>query len=583
MLNIEKQKKLDKKIVSSLNKKKMPQWRQFKQLPKVLSKREFLIIKISAALILVVAISLFYFDYYQKLTTLPKDGGEFSEALIGSPLYINPILSQSNLDADQDLSALIFSGLLKYDKNLDLTNDLAESYEISEDQKTYTFHLRQDAKWHDGQDLTASDVVFTVLSIQNPDFKSPLFRSFEGVTVEKVDDYTVKFTLSEPYAAFLNVLTVGILPQHLWYDIPPLSAKLAVYNQKPIGSGPYKFKSLIKEKSGVIKAYTLEKNKDYYGKIPYIDKIVFKFYPDYDTAINALTNKEVQNLSFLPKEYLEKFKNKRDFNLYDVNLSQYTAIFFNQSNNDLLKNKNLREALSYAIDKNKIIEDVLQNQGQVIDGPILPGFLGYNSDIKKYEYNPEKAVELLVNDGWILTDNIFTKKDQELKITLTTVNQTANVKTANLIKDFWTNIGVNVELQIVSKDDIENQIINPRNYQALLYGEIIGYDPDLFPFWHSSQRDYPGVNLANYVNRKVDQLLEEARLTNDTKIRDEKYHEFQDLLIEDLPAIFLYNPTYTYPVTTKIKGFDLQRMAKPFDRFIDIENWYIKTRKKFSQ
>jgi len=583
VLKVEEQKKFDKKIISSLSKKKLPQWRQFKQLPKILTKNEFLIIKISAAIILIIAISLFYIDYYQKLTTLPKAGGEFSEALIGSPLYINPILAQSHIDADQDLSTLIFSGLLKYDKNLELVPDLAEKYEISEDQKTYTFYLKDNAKWHDGQKLTASDVVFTILSIQNPDFKSPLFRSFEGVKVEKVDDYTVKFTLSEPYAAFLNVLTVGILPQHLWYDIPPLSAKLAVYNQKPIGSGPYKFKSLIKEKSGVIKAYTLEKNKNYYAQEPYIDKIVFKFYPDYDTAINALNNKEVQNLSYLPKEYLEKNKNKREINLYNINLSQYTAIFFNQKNNEFLKDKDIREALSYAIDKNKIIEDVLQNQGQIIDGPILPGFLGYNTDIKKYEYNPEKAVELLANNGWALTDEIFHKKDQELKITLTTVDQAVNVKTANLIKEFWNNIGVNVELQIVSKDDIENQVINPRNYQALLYGEIIGYDPDLFPFWHSSQRDYPGVNLANYVNRKADQLLEEARLTNDPKIRDGKYREFQDLMIDDLPAIFLFNPTYTYPVTTKIKGIELKRIAQPFDRFIDIENWYIKTKKKFLQ
>jgi len=578
-LKIAKQKKLDKKIVGLLNKKKLPNWQQFKQLSKVLTPKETLLIKILFGLIIAVFIFLLYANYFQKLTTLPKNGGEFSEVLIGSPLYINPILAHT--DADQDISALIFSGLLKYNRDLELVPDLAEKYEISEDQKTYTFHLKQGAKWHDGEKLTASDIVFTVLSIKDPDFKSPLSRSFEGVNIEKIDDYTVKFTLLEPYAAFLNIMTFGIIPQHLWYDIPPSSAKLAIYNQKPIGSGPYKSRSLIKDKQGNIKAYTLEKNKNYYGQEPYINKIIFKFYPDYETAINAFINKEVQNLNFLPKEYLDKFANKRELNLYNLIISQYTAIFFNQKNNEILKNKNIREALTYAIDKNKIIEDVLKNQGQSIDGPIPQGFLGYNPDIKKYGYDPQKAVELIVNDGWTLRDEIFYKKDEELKIILTTVEQTTNIKVANLIKEFWDNIGVNTELQIISRNEIEKEIINPRNYQVLLYGQIIGYDPDLFPFWHSSQTSHPGVNLAGYINRRADQLLEEARLTNDPNIRDEKYREFQNLLIEDLPTIFLFNPTYTYPANKIIKGIEIQKIAKPFDRFIGIENWHIKTKKRF--
>ena len=180
-----------------------------------------------------------------------------------------------------------------------------------------------------------------------------------------------------------------------------------------------------------------------------------------------------------------------------------------------------------------------------------------------------------------MRDEIFYKKDEELKIILTTVEQTTNIKVANLIKEFWDNIGVNTELQIISRNEIEKEIINPRNYQVLLYGQIIGYDPDLFPFWHSSQTSHPGVNLAGYINRRADQLLEEARLTNDPNIRDEKYREFQNLLIEDLPTIFLFNPTYTYPANKIIKGIEIQKIAKPFDRFIGIENWHIKTKKRF--
>jgi len=324
----------------------------------------------------------------------------------------------------------------------------------------------------------------------------------------------------------------------------------------------------------------LEKNKDFYDKIPYLNKLIFKFYPDYENAVDALVNKEVQSLNFLPKDYFKKF-NKRDWNLYNFNLSQYTAIFFNTKNNSLLENKKIREALAYAIDKNKIIEDVLQNQGEVVDGPILPGFLGYNQDIKKYPYDPKKSLEILTADGWGFEGEILKKKNQELKITLTTVEQNENIKTANLIKDFWSGIGVNVEVQIIPKDKIEKDIITPRNYQALLYGEIIGYDPDLFPFWHSTQKSAPGVNLTGYVNRKTDQLLEEARVTIDNQIRSDKYKEFQNLLIEDLPAIFLYTPDYTYPLTKKIKGISDHRLATPADRYINIENWYLKTKRKF--
>ena len=472
---IQKQKELDQKIIGQIRGSKFPNWKQFKRLPKALSSQESLLMKILIGLILICLIFLFYTNYLQKLVSVPKSGGEFSEGLIGSPLYINPILAQSYIDADLDLSNLIFSGLLKYDEKLELVPDLAVKYEISDDQKTYTFYLKNNIKWHDGEKFNASDIVFTIAKIQDPDFKSPLYQSFIGVKAEKVDDDVVKFTLSEPYAGFLNLMTVGIIPQHLWSDIPSINARLAIYNQKPIGTGPYKFKSFVKEKSGVIKIYTLEKNKDYYDKVPYIDKIIFKFYPDYESAIEALNNKEIQNLSFLPKEYLKKFATKREANLYNFDLSEYTAVFFNQKNNEFLKDKNVREALSYAIDKSKIIDDVLQNQGQIIDGPILPGYLGYNYQIKKYPFDQRKALEILSNDGWTAQGEFLKKKDQELKITLTTVEQTENIKTAELIKEFWTSIGVNVDLQIIPKDNIEKEIINPRNYQALLYGEIVGY------------------------------------------------------------------------------------------------------------
>ena len=565
-------------MVARLGDRKLPTWKQFKHLPQTLNKLEKLAVKILILAAVITGGFLFYNGYYKNLVSIPANGGDLTEGLVGSPLYLNPLLAYS--DVDKDISRLIFSGLMKYNDKLEPVADLADRYEISEDQKVYTFYLKQNVKWHDNKPLTASDVVFSIVSIQNPDYKSPYYRSFNGIIIDKIDDYTVKFTLQQPYAAFLNLLTIGIIPQHIWYDTNAATAKLAVYNQRPVGSGPYKFKNLVKENRGLIKSYALEKNKDYYGKIPYINNIYFKFYADYENAVNGLINKEVNSLSFLPKEYLKK-AGKHDLNLNNIELAQYTALFFNSKNNEFLKEKKVREALAYAIDKNKIIEDIMRNYGQAIDSPILKNFVGYNPDVKKYEYNPKKALEILTGDGWTIDKELLKKKDNDLKITLTTVDQVENVKVANLIKDFWASIGVNVELQLVSKEKIESEIIIPRNYQILLYGEILGYDPDLFPFWHSSQREAPGLNLANYANRKVDQLLEEARQTNDNKIREAKYQEFQNLLIEDLPAIFLFSPSYIYPVNKKIKGISAEKIALPGDRFINIENWYIKTKKQF--
>lgn len=575
---IEKQKNLDKKMVARLGDRKLPNWKQFKRLPQTLNRLEGLAVKILLLAAIISGGWLFYNGYYKNLVSIPANGGDLTEGLVGSPLYLNPLLAYS--DVDKDISRLVFTGLMKYNDKLEPVADLADRYEISEDQKVYTFYLKQNVKWHDNKPLTASDVVFSIVSIQNPDYKSPYYRSFNGIIIDKIDDYTVKFTLQQPYAAFLNLLTIGIIPQHIWYDTNAATAKLAVYNQRPVGSGPYKFKNLVKENRGLIKSYALEKNKDYYGKVPYINNIYFKFYADYENAVDGLINKEVNSLSFLPKEYLKK-ASKHDLNLNNIELSQYTALFFNSKNNEFLKEKKIREALAYAIDKNKIIEDIMRNYGQAIDSPILKNFVGYNPDVKKYEYNPKKALEILTGDGWTIDKELLKKKDKDLKITLTTVDQVENAKVANLIKDFWASIGVNVELQLVAKEKIESEIIIPRNYQILLYGEILGYDPDLFPFWHSSQREAPGLNLANYSNRKVDQLLEEARQTNDNKIREAKYQEFQNLLIEDLPAVFLFSPSYIYPVNKKVKGISAKKIALPSDRFINIENWNIKTQKQW--
>jgi peptide/nickel transport system substrate-binding protein len=580
-----KQHQLDRRLVNSLNKSKAPTLKQLKYLPKVLEPKERKLVKILSTVLGLCLIILLFKLYLISTIIVPTIGGEYTEGLIGSPRFINPILAQTN-DVDLDLSKLIFSGLLKRDKNRQLQTDLAESYEVSENQLIYTFTLRQNITWHDDEPFKADDIIFTVASIQDPEFKSPLSRSFRGVVAEKIDDNTVRFTLKEPFAPFLGLLTFGILPEHLWYNIPPATADLAELNKRPVGTGAWEFDNFKKDKIGNIKSYTLVPNTDYYGNQAYLDKLIFKFYGDFASAVEAMKNKDVSSIAYLPKDFKTDLIKHKNVNYYNLDQPQYTAIFFNQKENDLLKADYIRQVLALGVNKERIIEDAFNREGRIIDGPTLPG-IETSTDITKYQYDPEAAVKLLEDNGWQLTstttdgitEQIRTKKDWILIVNLTTVDQPENIQTAEIIKDSWAQIGVKTNLIIVERSKILQEVINPRNYELLLFGENLGSDPDPFPFWHSSQNEHPGLNLAIFTDKKVDELLESARKTNAWEERKEKYQEFQKIIARELPAIFLYNPTYTYPQDKAVMGFNLYGIAVPADRFANLDEWYIKTKR----
>jgi peptide/nickel transport system substrate-binding protein len=581
----QKQHHLDKQLVSVLNKSKFPTLRQIRYLSKVLNKRERKQVSV-LSFVLVASIALFVINGYVLATeSVPRAGGEYSEGLIGSPRFINPVLAQT--DADKDLSSLIFSGLLKYDDRRQLVSDLADSFEVSEDRLIYTFHLRQNVLWHDGDSFDADDVIFTIASIQDPEFSSPLSRSFRGIIAEKVDDYTVNFILKEPFAPFLGLLTVGILPEHLWYIIPPANTDLTELNKAPIGTGAWSFEKFTKDRTGVIKSYILVRNDDYYGNKPYLDRLSFKFYGDFISAVEALKSKDVQGIAYLPKEFggdLAKYKN---LDYHNLDQPQYTALFFNQRNNELLMADYIRQAIAMSIEKKKIVRDIFSSDGRVADGLSLPG-IGVNPDITIYDYSPQTAVELLEKNGWELTSTttedgivqqVRKKNNWYLEMRLTTVDQPINIETAEFIKRSLEQIGFNITLDIVDRSKILQEAINTRDYESLLFAENLGTDPDPFAFWHSSQNEYPGLNLAIFTDKTVDTLLEDARKISDWEERKEKYLEFQKIISEKLPAIFLFNATYTYPQDVKLKGFDLYGIAVPSDRFANLNEWFVKTKR----
>jgi len=557
---------IDKRLVYSLSPHKIPNRRQFKHLKRFLNPREALIIKICLLVILINAGYLGFIFLKNRIQYLPISGGEYIEGLVGYPKTINPLYAV-NRDVDSDLSALIYSRLFKYDKNGVLVNDLVDTFEIKEGGKEYIVKIKDNVQWHNGEKLNADDIIFTFNLIKNPDYRSPLRSAVSIANIEKIDELTIKFSLSEPYAPFLDILTFGILPKNLWENISSSAAVLSDLNLKPIGSGPYKFKSLVKNKIGDLKEYKLEINDNYYGQKPYLKNISFIFFPDYQTAISALNNKQIAGLSYLPLALRQEALAKDSLNFYNLSQPQIVSLFFNGSKNKILAEKDVRIALNKAIDKDRIISDIFQGTHTRADGPIPDKNLAYNQNITKYNYSPAESSEEV--------------KDKAVKIVLTVIDSGANVAVAEKIKEYWSAIGVETTLNIITGER-SSDIIKNRDFEVLLYGESIGGDPDVYVFWHSSQAGSKGLNLAGYNNSEADKLLEEARISINAEERITKYKKFQEIITADLPVIFLYSPSYTYVQSHDLKGFGGTAIIEPSDRFSGVSDWYLKTKKKLT-
>ena len=559
---------------------KFPSWHQWRKLPGVLGKKEryfilgFLVLMVISLMVWLISANL------KNSIIVPNYGGSFREGIAGSPQYLNPVLSQVD-DADRDVTELIFSGLIKYNSKGELITDLAEKYAIGDEGKIYDFFLKRNIKWHDGKLFTADDVVFTIQTIQNPQYRSPLRINWTGVEVEKIDDWTVRFKLKTPYAPFLANTTIGIIAKHIWEKILPDNFTLAPENLLPIGTGLYKFKKLKKDKEGFVNYLELEAFGEYGKNRPFIEKIKLYFYPDEESLIRAYNRGKIDNLGLISVQNKSKLQGLRKTNTYQLNLPCYFAVFFNQSKSKVLSNKTVRLALNHATNKEEIIKQVLEGEGQAVNSPIPAGIWGHTEEIKIYDFALEHANNILEADNWKDEDEdgIREKKGEKLEIELVTTELKELQQVANLLQEQWSKIGAKINVKILNIGEIQQEYIRPREYQALLFGEVLGLDPDPFSFWHSSQKKDPGLNLALYTNTEVDKLLKDARQILDPDKRAEKYKKFQQLVVEDAPVVFLYSSYYLYFGDKKIKGIEVENIVLPSKRFADIEKWYIKTQR----
>jgi len=576
-----------------------PSWAQLRMLGKHLSAFEKKLLGLLAIVALsssVIFLTLYVKYYAEKV---PAYTGTYVEGVVGQPQYINPVLADTN-DVNRDIVELVFSGLMAYDNEGKLRLDLARDYRISEDGKIYTFYLREGVKWHDGETLTVDDIIFTVKTVQDPRVKSHLALNWQGVGMEKINDYTLQFILKQPYAPFLETLTMGILPQHIWGKIALENIALSEYNLKPIGSGPFKFLDFQKETSGRIISYRLEQNSDYYVRRPYINEIVFNFFDNEEKLLSAANAGSLQGIS--PSALsIDSLKSIRGdiYYPYEIRSYNYFALFFNKEKNSLLDDITVRKALLMATNKDEMIEKTLHEHAGPANYPIPENLVPPPSDATPLPYSPEKAITLLEANGWKLGDGPYRKKTvepkeknkekEELELAVEVViPDIAELKEiGDILKSNWESIGVKTDIRLITAktkegfQTLQQDVIRPRDYQILLFGHAFLSQPDLFSFWYSSQKKDPGLNFSLYENKEVDKLLEDIRKTTNDEQRTKKMQIAEKIIMDDVPAIFLYYPHYLYPVQKQIKGINIHNLVLPPQRFDDVINWYMATTYSF--
>jgi peptide/nickel transport system substrate-binding protein len=556
--------------------------------------------------VVLVAISLGYLALTRTTVLVPASGGTYIEGVAGRSQYLNPILCQYN-DVDCDLCALIFSGLTDINEKGETVPDLALGWEVSDDGLIYTFHLRRGVRWHDGRVFTADDVVFTIRAMQDPDYEGVpyLAELWRSVAVQKLDDYTVQFTLREPYAPFMDYTTVGILPAHLLEKASARELPRAQFNVRPVGTGPFRAVEVTTTQ------VTLEANPDYYGSHPMLRHVQFHFYLDHASLLSAYERGEIQGIGQVLPQYIPQICTSPDLNLYSAQLWGYSIVLLNLDNPDapFFQEREVRQALLYGLDRQRLIDDALGGQGIVAHSPIMTGSWAYDEDIYRYPYDPMRARTLLDEAGWhepTVTEQLQGEeeywgehgagdqdagKDQPgnvplirrkngipLRFVLLTNDDPVHVTLVEEIARQWTEIGVEAIPRVVSFAALASEHLHPRQFDAVLVDLELTPDPDPYPFWHETQvKD--GQNYAGFINRDASEALEVARQTTDQEQRIALYRQFQEIFAAEVPALILYHPVYTYGVDRTVYQVQIGPLLDPSDRFRNIADWYIRTQR----
>lgn len=517
------------------------------QLIKALSKIELQIF-IGALIVLVLSSTTYGLLLVQNKTfAVAAEGGEFREGVIGQPVFINPVIPTTQVD--RDIARIVFSSV----------KEVADSVKRSEDGTTWNVRLKENIFWQDGARLTADDIIFTLEVIQDPDSRSPLHASFQGVAAERISELEVQFVLQNTYVFFENdhLENLRIIPKHIFNDIPIQNIKLSSFGLNPIGSGPYKADSFEKTNDGIITSLRLKSNKDYFGGRPNIKTFTFKFYKNNEELIRAYNLGQIDSFGISTAEPFTENEVRIRNTMHFLESSRYYAVFINQSlAPEELKELEVRKALTVTVDRNRITDEVFLSSAMPMFGPTSI------SENPVEEYDPT-----------LLTG---------LELNLTVPEEPFLIKTANILKENWESQGATVNVLIFSLKNIQENVLRNSDYELILFGNITKENRDLFAFWHSSRRFYPDQNLALYQDKTIDRLLEEFRKTFNTEERFDIITVISNTISEDVPAIFLYTPRYVYTTAPRLGGFDEGAVINTGDdRFKNIHKWYVRTRRVF--
>jgi peptide/nickel transport system substrate-binding protein len=515
----------------------------------------------------------------------PAPGGTYVESVGGYPQSLNPLLSFYN-DADNDVVSLVFSGLTRINMHGEVVPDLATGWEIEETGITYTFKLNPNVLWHDGYPFTAGDVVFTTELLQDPDYpgRPDIGELWRSVQVSEIDRYTVRFVLREPYAPFLDYTTIGMLPEHILGDITAADLTRLDFNREPIGTGPFRFSDL-ELGEGHISAVTLKRFSRYYGEDAFLETLVLRFYPTPRAAFEAYQDGLVEGVARITLDLLPEAFAASDLRLYSAPTSEIAMLYFNHLVTDTLPfaDTRVRQALYHGLDRETLVNDVLLGQAIVPHSPLLPGTWAYSTEgVPNYDYNPDQAEALLEQAGWrrdAVTETLRDREGQVFAFSLIAANEPQNLAMARAVAEQWRSLGISVTVEAVPGLALTG-VLDSRTYEAALARLVIPGDPDPYPFWHETQAlPGQGQNYAGFRHRRLSELVEQARITVKRDERLTLYREFQQLFMEEVPALPLYVPIYTYGMDTRVSGGQLGPLMRPGDRFLTVADWYVLQRR----
>ncbi len=503
-----------------------------------------------------------------KIKPVPSYGGRLSVGTIGDVSTFLPILATDS--ASHEVASMIYNGLVKYNGDLEIVGDLAEGWEVLDGGKVIRFYLRKGVKWQDGYPFTADDVIWTYKVMVDPNTPTAYAGDFLMIkNIEKIDNYTIDVVYKEPFSPALSSWGISILPAHILKKEKNITKSSLVL--KPVGTGPYRLKKWTPGLST-----ELIYNKDYFMGRPYIDTIIYRVIPDPTTMFMELQLGNIDWMDLTPLQFARETNSdwfRRNFKKYRYLAFAYTYLGFDLRD-PLFRDKRVRQAISYAIDKEEIVKGALLGLGVVATGPYKPGTYYYNPNVRKYPYDPQKALRILHQCGWRDTDGdgILDKNGRPFSFTiLTNQGNVMRRKTAEIIQFRLSQIGIKVKIRVVEWASFIKEFIDKRRFQAVILGWTIGEDPDLFDVWHSSKTGPHQLNFMGYKNPEVDELLEEGRRVFDRVKRKKIYDRIQEILAEDQPYVFLYVP-YALPIVNR-RIFGI--VPKPAGISYNIERWYI--------